>query len=70
VTFASAADRAAFAEELSHTVAALVAKYHDGAAQAGRPHRVVVAIHPSVASRPADPATATATAIPEIEEES
>jgi DNA-binding transcriptional ArsR family regulator len=70
VTFASAADRAAFAEELSQTVAALVAKYHDAAARGGRPHRVVVAIHPSVASRPADPATATATAIPEIEEES
>src|SRR3954470_20317210 len=29
VRFASAADRSAFAEELSHAVAALVAKYHD-----------------------------------------
>ena len=48
VRFASAADRSAFAEELSHAVAALVAKYHDDAATGGRSHRIVVAIHPSV----------------------
>ena len=48
VRFASAADRSAFAEELSHAVAALVAKYHDDAAAGGRTHRIVVAIHPSV----------------------
>jgi DNA-binding transcriptional ArsR family regulator len=47
VRFASAADRSAFAEELSHAVAALVAKYHDDAATGGRSHRIVVAIHPS-----------------------
>jgi len=46
--FASATDRAAFAEELSDAVAALVAKYHDAAAERGRDHRVIVAIHPSV----------------------
>jgi DNA-binding transcriptional ArsR family regulator len=48
VRFASAADRAAFAEELASTVAALVARYHDASAAGGRTHRVVVAIHPSV----------------------
>lgn len=53
VRFASAADRAAFAEELAGAVTALVAKYHDEAAEGGRDHRVVVAVHPSVAARPA-----------------
>ncbi|HXM54415.1 MAG TPA: helix-turn-helix domain-containing protein [Candidatus Dormibacteraeota bacterium] len=48
VRFASAADRAAFAEELAAGVAALVAKYHDEAAERGRRHRLIVAIHPSV----------------------
>src|SRR5204863_1711132 len=48
VRFASAADRAAFAQELSTAVAGLVAKYHDEEAERGRDHRVVVAIHPSV----------------------
>jgi DNA-binding transcriptional ArsR family regulator len=47
VRFASAADRAAFAEELAESVAGLVAKYHDAGA-AGRDHRVIVAVHPSV----------------------
>jgi DNA-binding transcriptional ArsR family regulator len=46
--FATAADRAAFAEELSNALAALVAKYHDEAAERGRDHRVIVAVHPSV----------------------
>ncbi|MET9069652.1 ArsR/SmtB family transcription factor [Streptosporangium sandarakinum] len=49
VRFASAADRAAFAEELSGAVTALVAKYHDETAEGGRPHRLVIAIHPRVA---------------------
>jgi DNA-binding transcriptional ArsR family regulator len=48
VRFASASDRAAFAEELSNAVASLVAKYHDQTAERGRHHRVIVAIHPSV----------------------
>jgi DNA-binding transcriptional ArsR family regulator len=48
VRFASAADRAAFAEELAHAVTALVGKYHDDSAPEGRRHRVVVAIHPEV----------------------
>jgi DNA-binding transcriptional ArsR family regulator len=48
VRFASAADRAAFAEELAGAVAVLVAKYHDATAHGGREHRLIVAIHPSV----------------------
>jgi DNA-binding transcriptional ArsR family regulator len=47
VRFASAADRAAFAEELASAVTALVAKYHDERAERGRDHRLIVAIHPS-----------------------
>ena len=48
VRFASAGDRAAFAQELTATVAALVSRYHDEHAPGGRDHRVIVAIHPSL----------------------
>jgi len=48
VRFASAADRAAFADELAGAVTALVGKYHDETAPGGRPHRVVVAVHPHI----------------------
>ncbi|MFC4942617.1 ArsR/SmtB family transcription factor [Pseudonocardia sp. GCM10023141] len=48
VTFASAADRAAFATELADAVTALVGKYHAESASGGRPHRVVVAVHQSI----------------------
>ncbi|MGW6936640.1 ArsR/SmtB family transcription factor [Lentzea sp. NPDC054927] len=48
IRFATAADRAAFAEELATCVTRLVAKYHDEQAEGGRPHRVIVALHPSV----------------------
>jgi DNA-binding transcriptional ArsR family regulator len=48
VRFASAADRAAFAEELAQAVTSLVGKYHDEHARGGRDHRVIVAVHPSV----------------------
>lgn len=53
VRFASAADRAAFAEELASTVTALVSKYHDEKAERGRDHRVIVAIHPSIKTQTA-----------------
>jgi hypothetical protein len=46
VRFASAADRAAFAEELAAAITALIARYHDESAPGGRPHRVVLAVHP------------------------
>ncbi|MFD0560227.1 winged helix-turn-helix domain-containing protein [Stackebrandtia endophytica] len=45
VRFASAAERAAFATELTEAVTGLVAKYHTDAAPAGRDHRVIVALH-------------------------
>jgi DNA-binding transcriptional ArsR family regulator len=48
IRFASAADRAAFAEEWAAAVTSLVGKYHDEAAPRGRDHRVVVAVHPSL----------------------
>jgi DNA-binding transcriptional ArsR family regulator len=48
VRFASAADRAAFVEELTRGVGSLIAKYHDAGAEGGRPHRIVVALHPTV----------------------
>jgi DNA-binding transcriptional ArsR family regulator len=47
VRFASAADRAAFAQELAEAVTVLVSKYHDESAERGRDHRIVVALHPS-----------------------
>ncbi|HSO55290.1 MAG TPA: ArsR family transcriptional regulator, partial [Actinomycetes bacterium] len=55
VRFASAADRAAFAEELAGHVAGLVARYHTPAAAGGRDHRVVVALHPSVKTETKEP---------------
>lgn len=44
--FATSADRAAFADELTTAVAALVAKYHDATARSGQDHRLIVAVHP------------------------
>ena len=54
VRFASAADRAAFVEELTTAVTALVSKYHDEQARGGRDHRVIVAVHPSVKTEGTD----------------
>ena len=48
IGFASAADRAAFADELQAAVAALAARYHH---DDGRPHRLTVASYP----RPEEP---------------
>ncbi|MFG3703529.1 ArsR/SmtB family transcription factor [Micromonospora sp. NPDC047670] len=47
VRFATARDRAAFADELATTITALAAKYHDETTPGGRDHRVVLALHPS-----------------------
>jgi predicted ArsR family transcriptional regulator len=46
IRFRSAADRAAFSQELTDSVAALAARYHDATAPGGRPHRLVVLAHP------------------------
>lgn len=48
IAFASAASRAAFAEELGAEVARLAATYHDATAPGARRHRLVVALHPSL----------------------
>jgi DNA-binding transcriptional ArsR family regulator len=47
VRFASAADRAAFAAELSRSIEALVTSYHDESASGGRRHRLLIALHPT-----------------------
>jgi DNA-binding transcriptional ArsR family regulator len=52
IRFASAADRAAFAAELSDAVERLVAAYHDAAAKGARRHRLVVALHPTITKPP------------------
>ena len=49
VRFASAERQHAFAEELSRTLAHLIAKYHDEEAPRGRPFRVMVGAHPAPA---------------------
>ena len=48
VRFASAADRAAFAEELAGAVTSLIGKYH---AEHGRDHRVLLAVHPAAGAK-------------------
>jgi DNA-binding transcriptional ArsR family regulator len=45
VRFASAGDRAAFVEDLTQAVAALVSRYHDEGAAGGRTYRLVVGVH-------------------------
>ena len=53
IRFRSAADRAAFASDLTKAVAALAARYHDESAPAGRAHRLVILAHPAPHNRPA-----------------
>ncbi len=48
IRFATAADRAAFAEELTAAVTHLIGKYHS---ETGRKHRLVVAVHPALDSQ-------------------
>jgi hypothetical protein len=45
VRFAKPADRAAFLGELTDALTAIITRYHS---ESGRPHRVVVAVHPSI----------------------
>lgn len=51
VRFASAEQRAKFAEELTQAVILLVAKYHDAKAPGGRRFRVVLGAHPAARSK-------------------
>ncbi|GGQ96886.1 ArsR/SmtB family transcription factor [Streptomyces asoensis] len=60
VCFASAADRAAFIQELTAGVGGLIRKYDAPDAGGGRDHRIVVAVHPTLKSPP--PAQAPAPA--------
>jgi len=46
IRFASAADRAAFADDLAAGVRSLAARYHDETAAGGRWYRLVVVSHP------------------------
>jgi DNA-binding transcriptional ArsR family regulator len=46
IRFRSAAERAAFADDVAAAVSALAARYHDESAPGGRPHRLLVAAHP------------------------
>jgi DNA-binding transcriptional ArsR family regulator len=46
IRFRSAAERAAFTNDLAGAVTTLVARYHDPSAPGGRRHRLVVAAHP------------------------
>ena len=46
VTFRSAAERAAFTDDLANAVTSLVARYHDESDPRGRPYRLVLAAYP------------------------
>ena len=46
IRFRSAADRAEFTKELTHSITHLAAKYHDEHARGGRPHRLVAVAYP------------------------
>jgi len=46
IRFRSAEERAAFTNDLTQIVNALVARYHDASAPGGRAHRLVVVAHP------------------------
>ncbi|MGH3968199.1 MAG: hypothetical protein ACRDTV_08830, partial [Mycobacterium sp.] len=51
VRFAKPADRAAFVGELTDTITGIISKYHT---ETGRPHRLIVAVHPGITEN-ADP---------------
>jgi len=46
IRFRSAAERAAFTDELTRAITGLAARYHDESAPGGRSHRVVIVAHP------------------------
>lgn len=46
IRFRSAAERAAFTEQLTRNITQLAARYHDESAPNGRAHRVVLIAHP------------------------
>jgi DNA-binding transcriptional ArsR family regulator len=62
IRFASPESRAAFAEELTQTLARLTARYHDERAPNGRTYRLTALAHPS----PPDSPSRAATPSPEV----
>lgn len=46
IRFRSAAERAAFSDELLQTMTRLISKYHDATTPGGRAHRLVMVAHP------------------------
>lgn len=50
VRFRSAEERAAFSNELTAAVAALVSRYHDETAPGGRRHRLIIGAYPAPAA--------------------
>jgi len=52
IRFRTAADRAAFSNDLANAMATLVSRYHDESAPGGRKHRLVVVAHPLPAGSP------------------
>ncbi|RZT86526.1 ArsR family transcriptional regulator [Pseudonocardia sediminis] len=64
IRFASPERRAEFTRELADAVAGLVARYHDENAEGGRPHRLVVGLHPTVAAADTTAGTPTDTEDP------
>ena len=46
IRFRSAAERAAFSDDLTRAVTALAARYHDESTPSGRAHRLVIIAHP------------------------
>lgn len=55
IRFANAADRAAFAENFTQAVAALVARYHTAGSPAGRSFRIMVGAYPAAPSKEVTP---------------
>lgn len=53
IRFQSPSDRAAFTDELTQTIAALAARYHDDSSPGARAHRLVVAAYPAPSQHPA-----------------
>lgn len=53
IRFRTAADRAAFSQELTASITSLVARYHDEKAAGGRAHRVLILAHPRPIKSPA-----------------
>lgn len=53
IRFASAADRSAFAEDLTKTIALLTAKYHNADAPTGRSFSLVLGVFPTITKKEA-----------------